>query len=94
MKSGAICGLLTILALVMLTFILAAVPGFPFNMKDLELNIYMEIASVLVPFCVVRSKPYLIVSWKVRVPLEIYITAAYALVPIILIHAPRSCSAG
>lgn len=91
-KRGDMWSATTILALVMLTFILARqYTGFPFNMKDpRKLNIYMEIASVLVPFflwCGVNLALTSIMEGKGSFK-EIYITTAYALVPIILIHAP------
>jgi len=91
-KRGDLWSATTILALVMLTFILARqYTGFPFNMADpREMNIYMEIASVLVPFflwCGVNLALTSIMDGKGSFR-EIYITTAYALVPIILIHAP------
>lgn len=91
-KRGDMWSATTILGLVMLTFILARqYTGFPFNMNDpREMNIYMEIASVLVPFllwCGVNLALTSIMEGKGSLK-EIFITTAYALVPIILIHAP------
>ena len=65
--------------------------GFLFNTRNLEnLNIYFELASILVPFMLWCS-----VNWSLTTLMEgkgtlkeIFITSSYALTPLILINLP------
>lgn len=91
-KRGSIASATTILALVSITFIMARqYTGFIFNYSDpRRLNIYMEFASVLVPFllwCGVNLALTSLVDGKGSLK-EIYITTAYGLVPVVLMRIP------
>jgi hypothetical protein len=91
-KRGSLKAANVILVLLMITYILRRqFTGFLFNLNDLtKLNIYVEILSVLVPFGL-----WCVANWCLTTLMDgegsmkdIWITTAYALVPIILINLP------
>ena len=91
-KRGDMWSASTILAMVVAALILARqYTGFPFNWRDpRQLNIYMEMASVLVPFflwCGVNLALTSIMDGKGSFR-DIFMTTAYALTPIVLVHTP------
>ncbi|MCG8513315.1 MAG: YIP1 family protein [Halanaerobiales bacterium] len=91
-KRGNVLAASVLLLLVNLTYILMRqYTGFIFNTRDLnDLNIYLELISVLVPFflwCIVNWA--LTTLWQGKGTFrDIYIYTAYALTPLILINIP------
>lgn len=91
-KRGNVPAATTLLALVTLTYVLMRqYTGFVFNARNLkDLNILLELASVLGPFALWCS-----VNWGLTTlmegkgkPRDIYIASAYALTPLIVINIP------
>lgn len=91
-KRGSVSAAVTITFLVIVTYIVQRqYTAFLFNFNNLkELNIYLEIASVLVPFLL-----FCIANWCLTSLADgegtfkdIFIAAAYSLTPIIIINAP------
>lgn len=91
-KRGTVLSASTILGGVVLTYILIRqYTGFLFNMKEAkDLNIYVELLSVLIPFmlwCGVNLGLTSLMEGKGSFK-DIYIATAYGLFPIILINLP------
>ncbi|EKN65207.1 NHL repeat containing protein [Neobacillus bataviensis LMG 21833] len=91
-KRGSVAAASTITLLVVVTFIVGQqYTAFLFNFNNVkELNIYLEIASVLLPFLLFCTANWCLTSladgegtFK-----DIFIAAAYSLTPIILINVP------
>lgn len=91
-KRGSISAALTFLVLLIVTYILRRqYTGFIFNENDpKELNVFIEIISVLLPFFLWATA-----NWAITTLMEgegsyrdIVIATAYALVPLILINLP------
>ena len=91
-KRGSISAALTFLVLLIVTYILRRqYTGFIFNENDpKELNVFIEIISVLLPFFLWTTA-----NWAITTLMEgegsyrdIVIATAYALVPLILINLP------
>jgi len=91
-KKGSVASAVVILALMTLTYvIMRQYTGFVFNTRDLaRLNVYTELASVLIPFslwCAVNWALTTLMDGKGRLR-DIFISSAFALVPMILINIP------
>lgn len=91
-KRGNVAAAVVILGLMTLTYIIMRqYTGFIFNTRDLaRLNIYAELASVLVPFllwCVVNWALTTLMDGKGRLR-DIFVSSAFALVPMIAINIP------
>lgn len=91
-QRGSVGSATTILFLMVLTFVFSRqYTGFVFNYTvQKDLNIYMEITSILLPFmlwCVVNLALTSIMEGKGSFR-DIYIASAYALVPVVLIYLP------
>jgi len=91
-KRGSTASATVILLLVCATYIfLRQYTGFVFNTRDTSrINIYTEVASVLVPFglwCIVNWSLTTLMDGKGTIK-DIYIATSYALVPLILVYVP------
>ncbi len=93
-KRGSVYSASVILLLAAVSYVaLRQYTGFLFNYNDpLTMNIYVELSSVLIPFIL-----YTGVNWAATTLLggkgtlkDIYITAAYALTPLVLILVPAT----
>jgi hypothetical protein len=91
-KRGSMAAAMTFIVLLIITYILRRqYTGFIFNQNDpKELNVFVEIISVLLPFFL-----WVTANWCITTLMEgegsyrdIVIATAYALVPLILINLP------
>ena len=89
---GNAAAAVVILGLMTLTYVtMRQYTGFIFNTRDLaKLNIYTELASVLIPFslwCLVNWALTTLMDGKGRLR-DIFVSSAFALVPMIIINIP------
>ncbi|MHB1485233.1 MAG: YIP1 family protein [Saccharofermentanales bacterium] len=91
-KKGSIADASVILSLLVIIFILRRqVTGFIFNYNDIsKMNILIQVTSVVIPFllwCVANWSITTLVDGEGSIK-DIYITSAYAFLPIILLNIP------